>query len=539
MKTTYKNILNYLMVICLLTIISSTLSCKKQLAAEYNNPDGFTKPTIEGSFSNLLQQGGLFRLDYGEWYHVWSEYFNQMLSAGGVNSVSLPANINIQTDPYTGAYSKLRSARDVSIYVNQLPADQQTSYQPFLWTTSIVKDYIFYNLTDKCGSVPYVDAMKVQDAVFAPKFDSQKAIYEALLADLKDISGKLKGYQLSTSDQVALTFQQYDVLFKGNMSKWRVFANSLRMRLALRLTNVEPDLAKSTISDVLADGAYIQSAADDITIVDLDPNLTARGYNGSGAIYRTFLEQRGVLFLPQKMMEVLKKTGLPTDPRLMVLFQPDMNGNYSVMPTEGADVALISDLVTTQDITKTFPALYNRTTFETNFAMPQQIIASTEVHLIKAEAAVRWPDLGINGATEYQKAIQESIDYYYAINKLNPGGASLSLLPAAQPAKPNQSVIDAFLAAKVAEFTAASDQEKKGLISDQRFVHFNVVNEYELWADNRRLFKELGARVIRSPKNMKQMERFPYPASEAANNTNFSSVIKDNNYTTPVWWTGR
>lgn len=173
--------------------------------------------------------------------------------------------------------------------------------------------------------------------------------------------------------------------------------------------------------------------------------------------------------------------------------------------------------------------------------MPQQVLSSTEVHLIKAEAGIRWPDLGINSATEYQAAIQESIDYYYAINALNPGNnpGSSNLIPAAQPAKPSQTIIDAFLTAKVAEFNTASDLEKKGLISDQRFVHFNVMKEYELWSDNRRLFKELGARVVRYPSNMKQMERFPYPASESQNNTNFSTVSKDNNYTTPVWWTGR
>ncbi len=530
----YKNKFNLLTGFILLSVLTGTVSCKKQLSSEFLNPDGFTQGSTEGLFTNVEQSLGLFRPAYGEMWHTWGDYFNPMLGIGGTSSPDGYASFSWGYDPYSDAYNKLRSIRDLNINISQLPADQQTSYNPFLWTSSVIKDYLFYNLTDACGSVPYTDAMKAQDQLFRPKFDTQQDIYHALLNDLKDISGKLKGYQLGT-DQVSLTFANNDILFKGQMNRWRVFTNSLRLRLALRLTNVEPDLAKSTIQDVLNDGQYVQTAADDITLVDARPQDAL-----NNLIFRSFQERRDVLWLPQKMLNVLRKAGQPDDPRLMVLFQPDKNNAYEAMPTENADIAKILSSIDNTDLTKTFPSIYNRTTYETNYGMPYQILTSTEVHLIKAEAGVRWPDLGIDVATEYKNAIQESIDFYYAMNKLNPGTNGTGLIASAQPAKPTQATINAFIAAKATDFANADATEKKGLIFDQKYIHFNVFKPYELWADTRRLYKELGKRVINSPSNMKQMERTIYPTSESSNNAdNFKTVAAANNYTTPVWWTGR
>lgn len=533
-NTIYKKRLNLLIGLGLLSVVTGTVSCKKQLEKDFLNPDGFTQASTEGLFTNVDQSLGLFRPSYGEMWHTWGDYFNPMLGIGGTSSPDGYASFSWGHDPYSDAYSKLRSIRDLNINISQLPADQQAAYNPFLWTSSVIKDYIFYNLTDACGSVPYTDAMKAQDQLFRPKFDTQQTIYHALLNDLKDIAAKLKGYQLGT-DQVALAFVNNDILFKGKMDRWRVFTNSLRLRLAMRLTNVEPDLAKSTIQDVLNDGQFVKTAADDITLVDRQPEKALEYL-----IFRSFQERRDVLWLPQKMLNVLRKAGQPDDPRLAVLFQPDKNDAYEAMPTENADIAKILSSITSTDLTKTFPSLYNRTTYETNYKMPYQILTSTEIHLIKAEAAVRWPDLGLNAEVEYTSAIRESIDFYYAMNKLNDGTTGTGLIPAAQPTKPSQADISIFIVAKANEFNNADATEKKGLIFDQKYIHFNVFKPYELWADTRRLFKELGKRVINAPSNMKQMERTIYPTSESSNNAeNFKTVAAQNNYTTPVWWTGR
>jgi hypothetical protein len=249
-----------------------------------------------------------------------------------------------------------------------------------------------------------------------------------------------------------------------------------------------------------------------------------------------------MLWAPENMMKVLRKPGFPEDPRIKVLFQPDKDGNYTPMPAEGADVTAISPKITSSNMAATYPSFYNRTTFERNFGMPYQIITSSEVHLLKVEAGLRWPDLGINLADEYRAAMQESIDIYYEINQL-PTGAALNypgFIAGSKVAKPDQAVITTFLNAMVNEFNAASATEKMGLMYDQKYVHFNMLKPYELWADTRRLMKEMGARVRKGPGNVKMMERTVYPTSEELNNSEkFQTVKAQNNYTTPVWWTGR
>jgi hypothetical protein len=78
------------------------------------------------------------------------------------------------------------------------------------------------------------------------------------------------------------------------------------------------------------------------------------------------------------------------------------------------------------------------------------------------------------------------------------------------------------------------------LIYDQKYVHFNVLRPLELWAETRRLYTEIGDRVLWKPSNRFFFERMIYPAGEVSNNSeNFSAVAASNNFTTPLWWTGR
>lgn len=532
MKRKYINHISRL-VVMLALIATATTSCKKDLEGKYLNPDGFTDPTIEGFFSNAQVQLGVFRYSYGEFYHTFRA-FNGILGSGGYANDGAANTFGWGHSPYGDFYGKLRSIKAMSDVYAKLPEADKTEYQIFMWTGNVIKDYIFYHLTDDCGDVPYTDAMQAQQGNFFPKFDKQKDIYLSILADLKDVSGKLKGFTLG-STAIQKQFLINDVWFAGDVAKWRSFTNSLRLRLAMRISVVEPELAKTTIQEVLADGAYATNRATSVTLVDREQDRAFEYL-----LNRSLQESRGNLWMPENMAKVMRKAGQPDDPRIKVLFQPDKDGNYSFMPTEANDVSVIRPNITSTDLSKTYPSIYNRSTFEMNVGMMALIITSSEIHLIKAEAGLRWPELGIDVANEYKLAIQESIDIYYEENALNTNKTYAGYIPASMPAKPDQAVIEAFLAAKVAEFTIANDMEKKGLVFDQKYIHFNMLKPYELWSDTRRLTKELGARVKKSPSNIKLMERTVYPNSEELNNnTNFQAVKAQNNYTTPMWWTGR
>lgn len=515
-------------------LLLSAVSCQSKLEDLYLDPDGFTSPTIEGFYTNTQQQLGIFRYSYGEMFHDFNT-LNPVLGSGGFQNDGAPSSFSWVHDPYSDAYSKLRSIAAMQQVYNGLSEQDKQDYEIFMWTAGAVKEYIFHQLTDICGDVPYFNAMQGVDLNFFPPFDKQSDIYPAMLANLKEISTNLNGYTLNSSF-IQQQFPRNDVYFNGNITMWRVFINSLRLRLALRLTNVMPDLAKSTIQEVLADGVYAKDRATSITLVDRRQDQAMELL-----IFRSLSERLTArLFVPANMLNLMRRAGFADDPRIPVLFQPDKDGNYTAMPTEAPDVAAIAAQITTTDLAATFPSMYNRTTFERNFGMPYQIITSSEIHLLKAEAKLRWPDLTIVAADEYRAAIKESIDIYYEINALNTNTTYNGYIPGSKAVKPSDADINTFLGQKTAEFNAAAGAEKIGLIYDQRYIHYNMLKPYELWADTRRLMKELGARVRKAPSNIRMMERTVYPTSEELNNpTNFQAVKAANNYTTPVWWTGR
>lgn len=98
--------------------------------------------------------------------------------------------------------------------------------------------------TDQFGDMPYTEANKVEDGVMKAKYDSQETIYPAILENLKAIADEMAG-GLGTDD-----IGVGDFLFNGDAQKWQKFCNSLRLRAAMRIVNVAPDLAKSTIEEV-------------------------------------------------------------------------------------------------------------------------------------------------------------------------------------------------------------------------------------------------------------------------------------------------
>ncbi|MGJ1341223.1 SusD/RagB family nutrient-binding outer membrane lipoprotein [Sphingobacterium spiritivorum] len=513
-------------------LMLSNISCQKTLKDEFLNPDGYTSPTIESFFVDLQQRLGTFRYAYGEMYHTFS-VFNRMLGTGGFVNDGVTNTYSWGHSQYTDIFDKLRTVAEIERRYKNLSADEQKQYTAYYAASQTIKYYLFYQLTDTYNDIPYSQALQGKDNVFFPKFEKQELVYKDILSQLKTLSENLKGYTVGTSF-IETQFASNDISFKGDIAQWRSFINSLRMRIAIHLTNVAPELAQSTIKEVLADGVYAKDKASSFLMTDRQQDRATEFL-----LARAMIEQRSSLWLPENMLKVLRKTGFPDDPRLKVLFQPDKDGNYSAMPTEGPFDQAFTDKITNTNLAATYPSMYNRTTFEQNFAMPYQIITSSEVHLILAEAALRWPDLGLNATTEYQTSISQSIDLYYDINALN-NSSYASPAPGAKAVKPSATEINAFVQAKIAEFNAANTLEKKGLIYDQKYVHFNMLKPYELWTETRRLYKELGDRVIKKPTSRRMMERVPYPTTESVNNAdNFSEVAGVSNFTSPVWLSGR
>jgi hypothetical protein len=106
----------------------------------------------------------------------------------------------------------------------------------------ILKSYIISVLTDEFGDVPYTEAWMGSDAdnpIVSPKYDTQQSIYTALIANLDEAN------TLLTTNPPEISG---DILYDNDLTKWRKFANSLRLRLLLRQSDrVSPTAAMTAM----------------------------------------------------------------------------------------------------------------------------------------------------------------------------------------------------------------------------------------------------------------------------------------------------
>ncbi|WP_339757071.1 SusD/RagB family nutrient-binding outer membrane lipoprotein [Algoriphagus aquimarinus] len=137
---------------------------------------------------------------------------------------------------------------------------------PFYTAVAKVMDaYHFARIADLWGDAPYLDAVSGDqggEQYLLPAFDSQQVIYEGVIEELKeanDLFTALGSYENTPQD----------ILFEGNVMKWRKFANSLRLRIYLRISEKMPEMASQGIQEIIGNASQfplITEASDDAAI---------------------------------------------------------------------------------------------------------------------------------------------------------------------------------------------------------------------------------------------------------------------------------
>ena len=110
--------------------------------------------------------------------------------------------------------------------------------------SKVMQVHLMQVATDRWRDVPYTDAAKMTDGILQPKYDKQEDIYPGLLATLKEAAD---GFADGGSDDLG----EGDLLFGGDIEKWQRYCNSMRLRLAMRISEVSPALAKETVEEVM------------------------------------------------------------------------------------------------------------------------------------------------------------------------------------------------------------------------------------------------------------------------------------------------
>lgn len=118
-----------------------------------------------------------------------------------------------------------------------------------LGAAKVLEAIIVQTMTDRWRDIPYSDAIKLGEGVLLPKYDKQEDIYPALLNLLSEANTLLS--TPSAVDELG----DGDLIYKGDVSKWQKLANSLRLRMAIRISGVAEQIARPVVETILGNPA--------------------------------------------------------------------------------------------------------------------------------------------------------------------------------------------------------------------------------------------------------------------------------------------
>lgn len=175
---------------------------------------------------NTTNYGGRHTLDNNEMSRIWTSFYTQSLK-------------NIIDAQY-------RTAEDAEkVNINSV--------------LRIYRVYLMSIITDTYGDAPFSEAgLGFLEGKFNPKYDKQEDIYNTFFLELEDAVNKID----PTKDKVT-----GDLIYAGDVTKWQQLANSLRLRFAMRISNVNPTKAQTEFENALvANGGVITDASSDALI---------------------------------------------------------------------------------------------------------------------------------------------------------------------------------------------------------------------------------------------------------------------------------
>lgn len=265
----------------------------------------------------------------------------------------------------------------------------------------IMKAWMFSLVTDAYGDVPYSEATKAKSGVYYAKYDSQEAIYTGILAELKAANQLLA----TTTGVVG-----GDLIYSGNLTKWRKLANSLRVRYLIRISNKKSPATE--LSEILSNAStnpvfenngenavYTYRA----TSPDQFPLFTAR----SGS----FNEFRASKFMLDTLVSL-------NDSRLNIYFRPtpktegSANPVFIGLPNGLNDVDALTYAGGPENHSRISAFFYENAISAEGLNIAKGVIMTyAELQFLLAEAAAKgW--ISGNAGNYYQAGINASFAYY-------------------------------------------------------------------------------------------------------------------------------
>jgi len=327
-------------------------------------------------------------------------------------------------------------------------------------------------LADGWGPIIYTK-YEAQNSDGSYTYDSQQDVYNAFFADLDSAVTSLSAIVAANTPS---TFASLDMIYGGNYTKWIKAANSIRLRLALRLTRVDNATAKAQVQKALSNTyGIITSNADNMHVAY---NSSSGG--GFVQVSRDWTDER----LGADFETIL--TGY-NDPRLPLFFSVATDATVGPIfkgIREGADISAKGDYVGYSAV--------NTTTFGANPASSTNdlnIITAAEVNFMLAEIALRgWLTGSYNGTAQsyYQAGIKTHFDIYGISNTAYTAYIAGTTLPVnyVDPKKAAHNIAAVNLVPAKYDATNTNEYQLQQIITQKWIALFP--NGKEAWSEWRR-----------------------------------------------------
>ena len=334
----------------------------------------------------------------------------------------------------------------------------------------ILKGYYFWHITDRWGDVPYTEALAGVDN-FTPAYNTQQAVYDSVFTLLAEA-----GNELDLAGSL-----ENDVIYGGEMAKWQKLSNTIRMLMALRLSEVDEERARTEFNAAL-DAGVMESNDDNLVFQHLaDANNENYWYN------QIVRQSREWWAISERFMSMLEPQG---DPRLSVYADTALaeGVGYVGLPFGTTD----DDLLNTQDYSLLGADIHEQDA-------PVYLITHAQALFAQAEAAARGWTTG-DAQALYNSAIEQSV--------LQWTGSDEGLA--------------AYLGQADVAYNATTEEEAIEQIAEQRYIHL-FMNGYEAWAEWRRTGYPDN---MVNPNGREVPLRQSYTPDEALNNTeNYNQAV--------------
>jgi len=444
-----------------------------------NNPvavdPGTLLTTAEFNFYSAVN-GVTLNADWGQlMVQYWAQ--NEYTQESRYSTIDVTSFDGSFNNLYINVLKELYSAKELA---EQQPVGDQIKTNR-INIIDVMIAQVFAILTDGYGAVPYTEAIA---EVNLPQYDSQKTIYEGILATLDNAS--------QTFDSNFQSFDTGDAIYNGDVEKWKKFTNSLMLRYAMRISDIEPALASTYINKAISSGVFTSNSdnakfAYQSNINRANPlffNLDPQGSN------------RDDYCVSEYFVNTLENMG---DPRLDKYAKPASGGTIVGMPYGLPD----------NDATVLKPTTSRPNDAVREAQTPFYIITYSEVEFLLAEAYQR-NIAGGDAATAYANAITASMNQW--------------------------DITDASAISSYINSNPYDSNNWKQSIGTQKWVAL-YMNGFEAWSEWRRL--DFPVLTVPAAAEIPTIPvKLPYPLSETqANSTNLGAVTSTpGSITTKLWW---